>query len=93
MAPTQRFEDEDIVARQYGYADGDVLAFDLGPGAEATVDVVDGTLLIVTGDEQYDVDLPAGASGQATLRNGVVSIEVDETAAEPAETTDTEADR
>ena len=93
MTTTQRFENEGVVARRYSYADGDVLAFDLGPGAEGSVDVVDGTLLVATGDEEFDVDLPAGASAQATFRNGVVSVEVDGTAAGTAEPTDTEADR
>lgn len=100
MAETQRFMDGDVVARQCSYADGDVLAFDLGAGVDGAVDVVDGTLVVVVGDEQYEREVPVGASAQATMNNGVVTVEVrgddadsttDETADETDGNTDTEA--
>jgi hypothetical protein len=98
MTATERFAERDVVARQYSYADGDVMAFDLGVGVIATADVVDGTLVVVVDDEQYELDLPAGADAQATINNGVVTVEMSGSAgtemtggAETAE--DTEAER
>jgi hypothetical protein len=98
MTATERFAERDVVARQYSYADGDVMAFDLGVGVTATADVVDGTLVVVADDEQYDLDLPAEADAQATINNGVVTVEMsgsDGTEATGGEEADgnTEADR
>ncbi|WP_276257747.1 hypothetical protein [Haloglomus litoreum] len=76
MAETQRFAERDVVARQYQYADGDVLAFDLGAGTTGAVDVVDGTLLVVVDDDQFEMDLPDGRPAQATINNGVVTVEM-----------------
>jgi len=47
---------------------------DLGRGQQATVDVVGETVIVVTGDEQYDIDVAADA--QAFMKNGVLTIEV-----------------
>jgi hypothetical protein len=102
MTETQRFMDEDVVARRYSYADGDVLAFDLGAGVDGAVDVVDGTLMVVVDDEQYERELPAGTGAQATINNGVVTVEIrgddaesttDEVTDDADGTPDTEADR
>ncbi|MFB6205544.1 MAG: hypothetical protein ABEJ05_03315 [Haloglomus sp.] len=76
MAETQRFAERDVVVRQYQYADDDVLAFDLGAGADGAVDVVDGTLVVVVDDEQFEMDLPDGRPAQATINNGVVTVEM-----------------
>jgi hypothetical protein len=75
MAETQRFAERDVVARQYQYADGDVLAFDLGAGATGAVDVVDGTLVVVVDDDQFEMELD-GRPAQATINNGVVTVEM-----------------
>ncbi|WP_254821457.1 hypothetical protein [Haloglomus halophilum] len=88
MAETQRFAERDVVARQYQYADGDVLAFDLGAGAAGAVDVVDGTLMVVVDDEQFEMDLPEGRPAKATINNGVVTVEMNGSAAGGGETTD-----
>mgnify|MGYP000297794026 CR=1 FL=1 len=63
------------VARRYEYEDQTVIAADFGPGAEPSVDVVDGTVIIVAGDDQHEYDVPEGAVETFT-RNGVVTIEV-----------------
>lgn len=73
MTEKQRFVDGSVFGRRYDYADGTVLAADFGPG-EATVDVVDGTVIVVAGDEQYEFEVPAGAS--ASINNGVLTVEV-----------------
>ena len=63
------------VARSYEYADRTVVAADFGPGAAPTVDVVDGTLIVVVDDEQREFDVPAG-DVETVNRNGVVTVEV-----------------
>lgn len=75
----QDFSDlEGALVRQYEYDDGRVLAVDLGTTGTATVDVVDGTAIVVVDDRrgefQTEIDLPDDA--QAFIRNGVLSIEV-----------------
>jgi hypothetical protein len=74
MSELQQFGDE-VAVRRYEYDDGAVLAADFGPAADAAVDVVDGTVIVVLGDEQHDIDV-AGASN-AFISNGVLTIEVD----------------
>jgi len=66
---------DDVGLRRYDYGDEVVLAADLGAEREATVDVVDGTAIVVVEDEQYDVELDGDA--RAFIRNGVLTIEVD----------------
>jgi len=63
------------VARRYDYDGRSVIAADFGPGATPAVDVVDGTVIIVAGDDQREFDLPAG-DVETFTRNGVVTIEV-----------------
>lgn len=78
MTETQRFADRDVVARRYRYADGDVLAFDLGGGTTGAVDIVDGTLVAVVGEEQYEFDLPEGTGrATATMNNGIVTVDLE----------------
>lgn len=70
-----QFTDESIT-RRYDYGDRTVFVTDLGPGADPTVDVADGTAIIVTADgHQGELDLPEG-SVRAFNRNGIVTIEV-----------------
>ena len=69
--------DQAAAVRRYDYEDSTVIAADFGPGATPAVDVVDGTVIIVAGDDQREFDLPAG-DVQTFTRNGVVTIEVRE---------------
>lgn len=62
--------------RRYEYDDRQVVVADLGAGRDGDVDVVDGTAIVVVGDDQYELDLPAGEA-RAFIKNGVVTIEVD----------------
>jgi hypothetical protein len=73
MNEQQRFADGSVFGRRYDYADGTVFAADFGAG-EATVDVVDGTVIVVTDDEQYEFEVPGVA--RATINNGVLTVEV-----------------
>lgn len=76
MNGNQRFVSRDDSVRRYEYDDHIVLAADVGPGTDASVDVVDGTAILVIGDNQYEFDVPEG-SAQAFIKNGVVTIEVE----------------
>jgi len=67
---------DEAFARRYEYEDSVVLVADLGIG-DATVDVVDDTAIVVTDDDQYEVELPDGAA-RASLNNGVLTIEVEQ---------------
>jgi len=75
MAVIEQFATEGIGAREFEYEGGVVLAADFGPAADASVDVVGDTVIVVAGDEQYDFAVDADA--QAFMRNGVLTIEVD----------------
>jgi len=61
------------------YDDGtELLVADIGAGRNGTVDVVGETAIVVTDDDQYEFELPAGSEdAQAFIKNSVLSIEVD----------------
>ncbi|THE64213.1 Hsp20/alpha crystallin family protein [Salinadaptatus halalkaliphilus] len=69
---------EDALVRRYQYDDRTVLAVDLGPTTEPSVDVVDDTVIVVVDDDQYELDLPVDANDAHTfIKNGVLSIETE----------------
>ncbi|MCL7416805.1 MAG: Hsp20/alpha crystallin family protein [Halalkalicoccus sp.] len=81
MTPQHRTDGREVFARRYEYDDEDVLAIDLGgETTDATVDVIDGTAIVVIeteeGDRQEEFDLPSGEA-RAFIRNGVLTIEVE----------------
>jgi hypothetical protein len=76
MTATTSLQRQGFEARRYEYDDETLIAADLGPERDATIDVVDGTLIVVTDDEQFDVELPS-RDAQAFMQNGVLTIEVD----------------
>jgi HSP20 family molecular chaperone IbpA len=62
---------------RYEYEDAVVLAADLGASAgEGSVDIVDGTAIVVVGDRQREFPVPEGAA-KASINNGVVTVEVE----------------
>jgi hypothetical protein len=67
--------DIDGPVRHYEYADSDVIVADFG-AVEGSVDVVDGTAIVVVDDEQHEFPVPEGAAS-GVMNNGVVSIEVE----------------
>lgn len=76
MNEQQRFTEQEGAVARYDYGDEIVLVADIGSGAEASVDVVDRTAVIVTDSDQYEFDVPEGEA-QAFIKNGVVTIEVE----------------
>ncbi|SFS50215.1 DUF7127 family protein [Halostagnicola kamekurae] len=72
----------DQFARKYEYDDGSVIAVDLGTAVpEPSVDLVDGTVIVVADDEQYEFDLPVEQTDAHTfIKNGVLTIELEDNA-------------
>ncbi|SDJ61543.1 DUF7127 family protein [Natronorubrum texcoconense] len=79
MTLEQFTRNEGQLARQYQYDDSSVLAVDFGAhGIEATVDLVDDTVIVVADDQQYEFDLPDGADDAHTfMKNGVLTVELE----------------
>ncbi len=71
----QQFAKRDVDLRRYEYDDSVVLAADFGDTGSASVDVVDGTIIVVVDGEQFDVEIEGDA--RADITNGVLTIEVD----------------
>ena len=70
--------DNGHMVRQYEYDDGRIVAVDFGSAAgDASVDLVEDTVIIVFGDEQYEFELPLETDAQAFIRNGVLTIEME----------------
>jgi len=64
----------DAPVRRFEYDDRTVFAADVG-GASASVDVVGDTVIVVTDDDQYELDVPTGDT-TALMKNGVLTVEV-----------------
>ncbi|WP_440764472.1 DUF7127 family protein [Natronorubrum sp. DTA7] len=79
MTLEQFTRDEGQVARQYQYDECAVLAVDFGASeTEASVDLVDDTVIVVVDDEQYEFDLPDGAGdAHMFMKNGVLTVELE----------------
>jgi hypothetical protein len=67
--------DSDALVAHYEYDDETVLVADFGP-SEGTVDLVDGTAIVVVDGEQFEFDVPSGAS-RGIMNNGIVTVEVE----------------
>jgi len=66
----------DVGVSRREYEDRVEVVADFGPGTEASIDVVDGTVIVVVDDEQHELTVDGDA--QAFIKNGVVTIEVNE---------------
>jgi hypothetical protein len=49
----------------------------VGPAADASVDVVDGTVIVVADGRQYEQEIPAD-DARAFMNHGVLTIELSE---------------
>ncbi|MFB6164141.1 MAG: hypothetical protein ABEJ31_03185 [Haloarculaceae archaeon] len=81
MNGREQFVEQVGPVSRYEYGDGTVvLAADMGVGHETAVDVVDGTVIVVVDDEQYEFELPGDeerdTDAQAFMENGVLTVEV-----------------
>ncbi len=77
MKPMQQLEKQDIDVSRFEYEDSVEFVSDLGPQGQSAVDVVDNTVIVVAGGEQYEFDAELGADARAFINNGVLTIEVD----------------
>lgn len=66
----------DAPVRRFEYDDRTVIAADLG-ATTATVDVVGDTVIVVTDEDQYELEVPTGDT-TAFMQNGVLTVEVNE---------------
>lgn len=83
MSATQFIGGDERPVRRYEYEDRTVIAADLGVSAEeASVDVLDGMAIVVIGSGetavQREFELPAGKSAKGFIKNGIVTIEVEQ---------------
>lgn len=76
MNPKQQLDREGVEVRRYEREDGHEFVADFGSVANASVDVVDDTVITVVDGEQYDVEIEGDAS--AFMTNGILTIEVKE---------------
>ncbi|MCQ4332482.1 hypothetical protein KM295_03065 [Natronomonas sp. F2-12] len=67
--------DVDGPVRHYEYDDEAVLVADFGP-VEGSVDVVDGTAIVVVDGDQHEFSVPSGVD-RAVMNNGIVSVEME----------------
>lgn len=75
MEIQSQFSEQDVDVRRIE-RDGTVeFVADLGD-AEASVDIVDDTVIVVAGDDQYDLEMADASDAQAFMKNGVLTIEV-----------------
>ncbi|MFC4540779.1 hypothetical protein ACFO5R_02405 [Halosolutus amylolyticus] len=71
----QNVDHSGAVVRTIEYDDVSVIAIDFGhAGDDLAVDVIGSTAIVVTGDEQFEFELPPEAS-DVSARNGVLTIE------------------
>jgi len=74
MNTEQQLFDE-LSVRRFEYDDSVVLAADVGVADDTSVDIVDDTVILVAGGEQYEQPLP-DRDARAFINNGVLTIEL-----------------
>jgi hypothetical protein len=77
---TQQFQSADRhgIVRRFDYDDRVVLVADFGYASDGSVDVLDGTAIVILGDDQFELSLPEGTLATASMNNGVVTIEIEQ---------------
>ncbi|GGM53759.1 hypothetical protein J2752_000552 [Halarchaeum rubridurum] len=81
MRPQNTLTDQRGLVERYDYDGETVVVADTSFADErVSVDVVDGTAIVVVagddGDAQHEIDLPEGEVARAFINNGVVTVEV-----------------
>jgi HSP20 family molecular chaperone IbpA len=76
MRAKEQLAQRGIEATRREFDDRYELAADFGPSADPSVDVVDGTVIVVYDGTTYDIDVDGSA--QAFMKNGILTIEVSE---------------
>ncbi|WP_226482884.1 DUF7127 family protein [Natrinema amylolyticum] len=66
--------EDEITISNREYEDESVIAVDFGPtGEKPSVDVVGETAIVTVGENQFEFDVPAGAS-DVTVNDGILTI-------------------
>lgn len=76
MTLKQKLNAEGLDVRRRERADGAEFVTDLGPGTDAAVDAVGDTVIVVAGDQHYEID--GLADSDASINNGVLTITTEE---------------
>lgn len=66
-------QDRDISITRREQDGKEVIVIDFGRGADAKLDIVGETAIVVAGDEQYEFEVPAEAS-EVTTNDGMLTI-------------------
>ncbi len=75
--PQQSTHTHEPYVTQYDYTDHQLIVADFGPAAPTSTDIVDGTVIIVTKTNQYEIELPEDMeNAEITNNNGIVSIKI-----------------
>lgn len=67
---------DDMPLRRFEYDDSVVFAADVGPAEDASVDVVDETVIVVASGQQYEQQIPETKEARAFINNGILTIEL-----------------
>jgi len=73
MNPNQLQDRLDHRVRTVSWSDEFEIVVDLGPSTDASVDVVEETVIIVTDADQHEIDLDTTPK-QVFMKNGVLTI-------------------
>ena len=77
MSLQQQLTANNIEWRRNEYNNSVEFVSDLGPEGQSAVDVVEDTVIVVAGDEQYEFEADLDPDAQVRINNGVLTIEVD----------------
>jgi len=76
MTLTEQLEAQDVAVDRRRIDGGVEFVADFGAYTAASVDVLEDTVIVVTDDEQYELDV--AGDPEAFMQNGVLTIEVNE---------------
>ena len=75
MNLTEQLSAQGVEWRRVETEDATELVVDFGFHEHSSVDMVDGTVIVIVGEDQYEFDVSPGA--RAFMNNGVLTIEVE----------------
>lgn len=76
MTLSDQLVERDVEVARREFDDRIEFVADFGPEHEASVDMLEDTVIVVTDGDQYELDVDGDA--QAFIRNGILTIEVNE---------------
>jgi hypothetical protein len=76
MTLTEQLEAQDVAVDRRRIDGGVEFVADFGADTAASVDVLEDTVIVVAGEDQYELDV--AGDPEAFMQNGVLTIEVNE---------------